>query len=93
MQSACQSDSDYFIICTIKIKLSLLFIIYLQVGDETVVSEWSLHSENQRITSAILPSSVESMNEDGRVSLYFKAKSNNMGLLSPTENVERVCNA
>lgn len=54
-----------------------------KVGDETTLSEWSLHSDNQRINSALLPSG--SNIDDGRVSVYFKAKSHELGHLSGDE--------
>eukprot|EP00111_Clytia_hemisphaerica_P016231 TCONS_00048009-protein len=50
--------------------------------NESAVSEWSLRTQNQHIPSMMLPTEAEEEDEQGRASVYFKAKSKDMGNLS-----------
>ena len=68
--------------CLIMPQSTSLSLFPHQEPNESAVSEWSLRTQNQHIPSMMLPTEAEGEDELGRASVYFKAKSKDMGNLS-----------
>jgi len=62
-------------------KLLKTINLFFQEGDETAISEWSVRTHNHHLNSIMLPSEADLDDDNGRVSVYFKTKSKELGKL------------
>ena len=71
-----------------------MIYFFLKDANDTNLSEWSVRTQNQHIPSMMLPSHAdEANNDDGRVSVYFKTKSQEMGnMLGGTRETRVISN-